>query len=767
MKISFVLLLLFFTSSVAYAIDIKGRVVEKGTSDPLAYAIVSILKNDSVFVIGSESDNNGFFLIKGNLPQQDYILKTSYLGYETSFIKLNNLKDNIDLDDIPLVASNSLQEITVTANGILNKVDRQIIIPSKLEVESSTNGFDLLNKLTIHGLQIDPINKKIKYQNQEIQLRINGIRATLQEIQALLPKDIKRIEYFDEPGVRFGDENVAAIINYIVHRSKDSGAYIAIEGQNAPFVEYGDDQISMKANHKASQFSLDYSISYRGYDKRWSNETGSYNFPNNTISYTDEGENKPMRYQYHNLNLAYNLAQPDKYTLNISFKDEIFNGNYEDAYHRLYMNDVKRTSIYSHNKPKTNTPILDIYFKQELKKKQSLIFNAVGTYIYSDINKIYNESANNTTLTSIHNIVNGKKYSIIGEILYNKEFDKGYILTAGAKHTQGYAKNNYTGDYISNNTMQNAESYFYAQLQGKITGKIKYNIGIGASRIWFKEKEESRKYFMLKPSFQMSYSPNEKIQLRYSFNVKTSVPSLSQLTTVEQRIDSFSISTGNPNIKPYNNYINKISFSYNNKPVSLQFSTTYEYLHRPFMGTQEIIDNKIYSFNDNYRSYQKIGVFSSIAVDIIKDVWKINGSIGSDHFISTKSKSESFKYTNIYGGFQSNLLYKNYTLLCGVNSRYNVLWGQNIYYGEKWSYFEAGYKLNELKLALGISLPFDKYWSGGFKSLSTITPTKSWTYIKENSKMIYLSFSWNISFGKKYNTESKQLQNSDRDTGIK
>ena len=65
-----------------------------------------------------------------------------------------------------------------------------------------------------------------------------------------------------------------------------------------------------------------------------------------------------------------------------------------------------------------------------------------------------------------------------------------------------------------------------------------------------------------------------------------------------------------------------------------------------------------------------------------------------------------------------------------------------------------------------MSYPFKDYWSAGSKNISSVKPTKSWSYIKENGHMLYLRFSWNMSFGRKHEAGKKSLDNADTDKGI-
>ena len=99
--------------------------------------------------------------------------------------------------------------------------------------------------------------------NKEVQLRINGVRASVQEVAALRSQDILRVEFFEDPGVRFGNENVGAVLNLIVDRQKNYGGYVFADGRNSPYVGFGNDNLTFKTNYKASEFGLNYFINYR------------------------------------------------------------------------------------------------------------------------------------------------------------------------------------------------------------------------------------------------------------------------------------------------------------------------------------------------------------------------------------------------------------------------------------------------------------------------------------------------------------------------
>ena len=54
-----------------------------------------------------------------------------------------------------------LQEVTVQGSKVVQRVDGQTIYPTRQQLESSTNGYSLLSKLTLPHLRIDPLTSCI------------------------------------------------------------------------------------------------------------------------------------------------------------------------------------------------------------------------------------------------------------------------------------------------------------------------------------------------------------------------------------------------------------------------------------------------------------------------------------------------------------------------------------------------------------------------------------------------------------------------------
>lgn len=89
-------------------------------------------------------------------------------------------------------------------------------------MKASGNGMDLLQQMMLPRVQVDLLNNEIKATgNGVVQVRINGVKVEQDEIKALNPSDIIRIEYHDNPGLRYGNADI--VLDYIVRRP-DTGA---------------------------------------------------------------------------------------------------------------------------------------------------------------------------------------------------------------------------------------------------------------------------------------------------------------------------------------------------------------------------------------------------------------------------------------------------------------------------------------------------------------------------------------------------------------
>ena len=246
-----------------------------------------------------------------------------------------------------------LQEVIVRGSKVVQRVDGQTIYPTRKQLESSTNGYSLLSKLTLPHLRIDPVMHTVTALSNlgSVQVRINDVIASKEDLLALDMKAVQHIDYIDNPGVRYG-EGIAYVINIKV-KHPISGYDIGADLTNTLTAVNGDETVYGKFNYGKSEFGVNYSLGYQNFKGEEYEEKATYKLESaeeyNLLRQQLDGQNKSLD---HNLQLTYSLSDSNYvFQSKLSVRRDIqpdrtwtrFEG-YED-----------------HSSSRTSSPLLDPY----------------------------------------------------------------------------------------------------------------------------------------------------------------------------------------------------------------------------------------------------------------------------------------------------------------------------------------------------------------------------------------------------------------------
>lgn len=158
-----------------------------------------------------------------------------------------------------------LGEVEVKADRIIHKTDGLLLYPSEQQKASSRSGYSLLQQLTLPNIRVDEVGHSISAIDQRggVQIRINSIIADKAEMLSLDPKSIRKIDFIDNPGVRYGD-GIAYVID-ITTRRADNGYTLGTSLTQALTTRDGDYTVYGKWNTGKSELSLNYSFGYRDF----------------------------------------------------------------------------------------------------------------------------------------------------------------------------------------------------------------------------------------------------------------------------------------------------------------------------------------------------------------------------------------------------------------------------------------------------------------------------------------------------------------------
>jgi len=669
--------------------------------------------------------------------------------------------DSLTLDTVIV-----LKEFTVKGASQIQKADRKLLIPTDAQKRASNNGVTLLRNLQLPRIEVNPLDNTITtLSGDAVQLRINGVEVTKAEVVTLQPQDIIRIEYHDDPGMRYG--NAAAVIDFITRR-RDSGGSLTANLDNAFWrLGFADDYLSAKVNHKKSEFSAIANYNYRNVD--WTRENRqTFVYPTMVIHQDEIG--KPTNVNTKSLNFIanYNLNVPDKYLLNIAFRDNYVDNpnNFSDRNSTLYTyssGDSVQSSVSDHSTWWNNTPSLDIYFQRNLKHEQLLIFDVVGTYMDSKSTRRYQQTQENTDPYISYSCINGNKYSLIAEGVYEKKFSNG-TLTAGLKHSQSFTENNYTGNVTSKVGLAIAETYGYAEYQLR-KNKFIYSLGLGATRMFTNQDGNALEKYIFHPALRVVYNINPNAYIRYSGYIASYPPSLSDMNNVTQNIDALQVQKGNPNLQTASYWNHQINAGFNRGIFGAEFYAQYFYIIKPGMEQTTLSDSIFIHTSINQGAYKHIYSLLALKLKPWKDHITLSVVPSFDRYIM-----DGNNYIHTYNNWSIDasviMVYNKWAIGAGVKTPRNNFYGETLDINERMLTLGAGYITHKWTAGVKLMNPFSKNYPLATVNYSALTPYRSDVSTDNLGQVVVFSLSLNLDFGRKYNAANKRLDNKDTDAGI-
>lgn len=399
-----------------------------------------------------------------------------------------------------------------------------------------------------------------------------------------------------------------------------------------------------------------------------------------------------------------------------------------------------------------------------LKHKQNLTFNVVGTYNNTHQNRSYQEWLNENSLTDVVSDIDGDKYSVIAEAIYEKNFDKGR-LNIGLKHTHAFSKNQYAGTEQFLTKMKEADSYAFAEFAGKVK-MLDYTLGLGVNRFWIKQEGfESYETYTFQPRISLKYNFMKNFFVRLNGRIENVAPSLSELSAVDQWIDSLQIRRGNPELSPYKRYQADLNMEYQLKKFTLMGTMQYTNSpHAVMESTYRVNDQFIRTF-DNQNGWQKINASLTLRSALLFKMLQISLTGGVNSYWS-EGLNYSHHYNNWYGNIQAMAMYKNWMAMFQLQTNWNHFWGETIYGGENMHALMVMYRHKNLMVGGGVMNPFVDNFKIINENWNKVASYKRTNYVNESSRMFIVRLSWSFNFGRKHNVMGKKLNNQDTDTGI-
>ncbi len=726
---------------------------------PVAAATVLILAlNDSAVITYGFADSEGKF----NIPcdREDVIAKFSSTGYKTLYRKLDNFAVGTIVMNENII---QLKTIAVSADPVIRKLDRQIITPNEQQRQASTNGINLILALNLPRISVSTLNNTINIDGQDaVQLRINGVEVSNEEVLALNPHNISKVEYIDNPGLKYG--GVKAVMNYIVKYRTAGGNVNGDFTQAANYGGWGNYNLSGRYNTAHSMFNA--VINFERRDNDWIRENQeTYHFKDRTVTNIEKGCATPFRYNRIRASLRYVWQKADTQMLSVNLRNYYNNEphSFADRNSILYQNN-QEYNIYDNTTTRIDVPSLDIYYHLKLPHKQQLYFDIVGSYLDSRSKHNYHMNLGETTTDAFYSNIEGSKWSLFGEGIYEREMSAGK-LSGGIRQRQEWLKNVYSGSYESEVRISSSQTNVYAEFQSQLK-QVNYSVGLGALRTYSIQNKRYLEKYIFNPRLTLSWGAVRGLFMRFNGEIGGYAPSLADLSSVTQDIDAYQARRGNPNLKTVTYYSAQFMTNWDFcRFMGIGSIAIYNYDHRPIMEQDIAEDNIIIRTIDNQRGFHRLNWHTWLFFKPFGDYVTLRFTTLYQRFVS---QGNNYTHTHTNLGFYGELFasWRNWSFIFDFRTANNELWGETLRKGERNHNFTVRYNRPKWSAAVCVYNPFEKRYRQTVENFSAVAPYLQTLYTERLTKVFLLKLSFNLDFGKSRNNARQRISSEDTNTGI-
>lgn len=621
--------------------ELNGLVVDGVTSEPILFAPVTLLNQDSTLITGMMSDELGAFSLKG-IEFGDYIVKVDFIGYKARFIDVSVSSENPkqDLGTITLESSEQLKGLEIKEEGSAYRVeiDKKVYDPSKNPINAGGTGLDVMRN--VPSVDVDADDNISLRGDQNVNILVNGrpVAVPISQLLKQIPaSSIEEIEIITNPSAKYDPEGTSGIINIILKKNENKGfnGNLSMAYGRGQYDKYNGginlNFLSEKVNINAGLNVWKGEFGYGGSMSRniYANDTI------NTLISTDEGVRdnfSPMA------SLGIDYFADDHNTLYISASGSKGSGygHREVNYQFLSNNELLQSSERIGD---IDSEPINYEFNggwQHKFKKPGHTLDIDGRYSFSDMimsdemqeifsdsyGQVYPNSALQNTTTGVVNELINTRIDYINPITDSLKLELGTHFTGRSIESSFFSESfNYNSDAFEADTSLNNDFDYvqdvyavYATLAKQfkhwsVKGGLRVEQTLNTSELVTTNETFNNDYLSLFPSLFFNYgkTPYDKWQLSYSRRInRPEVEEINPFTTYD---DPYTLQRGNPFLEPEFIHVLELGHSLIKEKFTLNSSVYYRFIKDQKRRYLSLLDGGISQVSyDNLASSQLKGI---------------------------------------------------------------------------------------------------------------------------------------------------------------
>lgn len=461
-----------------------------------------------------------------------------------------------------------LDNVEVTASEMIQTQDKMIVNVSKQVKKHSYDGYSMLSKLMLPGLDVDPFSSRVSAYGANVLLTINGIKASANDVKTINPKDVIRIDYYTGFNPDFPTEQY--VIDFVV-KIRDYGGAVALQTKQNINRPAGYDLADWRTFAKKSEFGVRLTGDYNHFVSGYSHGGYYYNFSDVNVMRLKEGNTLST----HDNNLkgtVHFLHWFKKGVFKTAFAlEKTHAANLEATSEEIEENSsvTFQTADIRTHKDRT-IPSLLVSYDHTFANKSSLTVSFNGDYASTSASRDY------LSTQQVRSNTGEGFYSLRPRANFQIPVSKRHNLFAEAEVMYRHSDIEYTEDsHLSRSELTNiwsdiavGDNFFISRnLSLFLMTRVRY----GATKTLVHKENE----FFLSPTARLSWKLPQKNRIRLEFSMAPSNPTLAMYSPEEKWIDPFTLRKGNPYIKSSNSYNMSVIYTNNHGWGYFQFMTRY------------------------------------------------------------------------------------------------------------------------------------------------------------------------------------------------
>jgi len=558
---------------------IAGVVLEEAGQKPIEFATITLIdKASGKTVDGTVSDNRGrFSLVKVAAGQ--YQLSVSFLGYEAQKIENVSLetKEEVNVGTIRLKPdAKVLDEVAVVGDKLLveDKVDRMVYNAEKDITNAGGTATDVLKK--VPGVTVDLDGNVALRGSSNLRVLINNkpsavMAASVADALQQIPSDqIKSVEIITNPSAKYDAEGTGGIINIITKKNSLQGVNGVVNASYGNRVS----SVNGSVNYRKGRFGVNTTLgqSWRNNPLESTKETIYTNIPGvDRLSQTMVGK-REGKFQMLQFGADYDLSKKSTLSAGVRMQSGEFAYNSNQTSTRFLQEAVTGANTRINRSEFDNLNYdINLDFTQQFAKPGREL-SVLGLLSRSNRNNDnFADVLNLDQQLTLRELNLNEAYNEekTFQVDYTHPFKNKHLLELGAKAILRYAESDFqflqanppASSFVRDPGRSDVFAYdqnvgaAYATYEFSLNKKYNFKLGTRYEYTHVDGDFTSTKttveqdYDNFIPSLAISRALKNNQTIKFNYTKRIQRPQLYYLNPFGNRIDTFNIQVGNPNLK--------------------------------------------------------------------------------------------------------------------------------------------------------------------------------------------------------------------------